>query len=102
MCVSWCGLVCVPSCVLVGMCGQRCALIVARCTCACACMSARESSLQDPIIVTYHDASWATRRDVSSQGGQLTVLMEGRVLKRHQGKLSVLNWTSRRSKRVAA
>ena len=60
-----------------------------------------ESTLQDPIIVTYHDASWATRRDLSSQGGQLTVLMEGRVLKGHQGKFSVLNWTSRRLKRVA-
>ena len=40
MCVGWCGLVCVRSCVLVGMCRQRCALIVARCACACACMSA--------------------------------------------------------------
>ena len=48
-----------------------------------------ESTLQDPIIVTYHDASWATRRDLSSQGGQLTVLMEGHVLKGHQGKFSV-------------
>ena len=59
-----------------------------------------ESSLQDPIIVAYHDASWDTRLDLSSQGGQLTVLMEGRVLKGHQGKFS-LNWTSRRLKRVA-
>ena len=30
MCVGWCGLVRVRSCVLVGMCSQRCALIVAR------------------------------------------------------------------------
>ena len=41
MCVGWCGLVCMRSCVLVSMCRQRCALIVARCACACACMSAR-------------------------------------------------------------
>ena len=39
MCVGWCVLVCVRSCVLVGMCRQRCALIVAHC--ARACMSAR-------------------------------------------------------------
>ena len=31
MCVGLCGLVCVRSCVLVGMCRQRCALIVALC-----------------------------------------------------------------------
>ena len=38
----WVGVcVCVRSCVLVGMCRQRCALIVARCARACACMSAR-------------------------------------------------------------
>ena len=38
----WVGVcVCVRSCVLVGMCRQRCALIVARCACTCACMSAR-------------------------------------------------------------
>ena len=38
----WVGVcVCVHSCVLVGMCRQRCALIVARCAYACACMSAR-------------------------------------------------------------
>ena len=60
-----------------------------------------ESDLCQPIIVTYTDASWATRRDLSSQGGQLTVLMEQKVLQGQRGKFSVLSWTSRRLRRVA-
>ena len=60
-----------------------------------------ESDLQDPLIVTYTDASWATRRDLSSQGGQITVVMESKVLEGQLGKFSVLGWTSRRLKRVA-
>ena len=53
------------------------------------------------MIVTYTDASWATRRDGSSQGGQLTVLMESRIPAGGRGKFSVLGWTSRLLRRVA-
>ena len=60
-----------------------------------------ESNLEDAIVVTFTDASWATRRDLSSQGGQITVLMESKVLKGQSGRFSVLCWTSRRLKRVA-
>ena len=60
-----------------------------------------ESRLEDPMIITYTDASWATRRDGSSQGGQLTILMEGKVLSGKQGRFSVLSRTSRRLRRVA-
>ena len=60
-----------------------------------------ESALRDPVLVTYTDASWATRRDLSSQGGQLTVLMESKVLKGQRGKFSVICWSSKRLRRVA-
>ena len=53
------------------------------------------------MIITYTDASWATRRDGSSQGGQLTVMMEAKVMMGNQGRFSVLCWTSRRLRRVA-
>ena len=57
--VCWlCGLVCVRSCVLVGMCRQRCTLIVARCACACACMSARVNV-----------CSWTTGLDLTTTSG---------------------------------
>ena len=49
MCVGWCVLVCVRSCVLVGMCRQRCALIVARCACACPCISARVNACSSKV-----------------------------------------------------
>ena len=60
-----------------------------------------ESGLEDPMIITYTDASWATRRDGSSQGGQLTVMMEAKVMMGNQGRFSFLCWTSRRLRRVA-
>ena len=49
VCVGWCGLVCVRSGVLVGMCRQRCALIVARCAYACACMPARVNAYSSTV-----------------------------------------------------
>ena len=52
-------------------------------------------------IVTFTDASWATRRDGSSQGGQITLLMEKGVLEGKKTNFCVLNWSSRRLKRVA-
>ena len=52
------------------------------------------------MIITYTDASWATRRD-GSQGGQITILMEAKVLTDKQGRFPVLSWTSRRLRKVA-
>lgn len=52
-------------------------------------------------LVTFTDASWATRKDGSSQGGQITLLMEKNVLKGHRTPFCVLSWTSRRLRRVA-
>ena len=55
----------------------------------------------DLTVVTFTDASWATRRDGSSQGGQITLLMEKGVLEGKKTGFCVLNWSSRRLKRVA-
>lgn len=52
-------------------------------------------------VVTFTDASWATRKDGSSQGGQLTLLMENNVLRGSKTPFCVLGWTSRRLRRVA-
>ena len=40
--------------------------------------------VQDRLVLTFCDASWATRRDGSSQGGSITILMNKEVL---SGKL---------------
>ena len=60
-----------------------------------------QTDLVDPVIVTFTDASWATRRDGSSQGGQITLMMERKAVTGGHGRFSVLSWTSRRLKRVA-
>ena len=60
-----------------------------------------EPQLLNPVVVTFTDASWASRTDGSSQGGQITVLMEHSAIEGGQGKFSVLAWSSRRLKRVA-
>ena len=52
-------------------------------------------------ICTFTDASWATRKDGSSQGGQITLLVQKNMLKGEETPFSVLCWTSRRLKRVA-
>ena len=51
-------------------------------------------------IVTFCDASWATRKDSSSQGGQVTLLMRRDVLQGARVPFHVLSWTSKRLKRV--
>lgn len=59
-------------------------------------------NLNGPLtVVTFTDASWATRRDSSSQGGQITLLMEQDILSGAKTRFSVLSWTSRRLKRIA-
>lgn len=55
----------------------------------------------DVVIVSFTDASWATRRDGSSQGGQITLMMEKSVLNGAKTPFSVLSWSSRRLRRVA-
>ena len=55
----------------------------------------------DATVVTFTDASWATRKDGSSQGGQITLLMQKGVLWGEKTSFCVLNWTSRRLRRVA-
>ena len=57
--------------------------------------------VRDSLIVTFCDASWATRRDGSSQGGALTVLMNKETLSGKLNRFSVLSWTSRRPRHVA-
>ena len=56
---------------------------------------------EEPVVITFTDASWATRRDGSSQGGQLTVLMGKSVLQGCKTVFHVLSWSSKRLKRVA-
>ena len=56
---------------------------------------------QDTMVVTVTDASWATRRDGSSQGGQITLLMSKSVMHGETSHFSVLCWGSRRLRRVA-
>ena len=52
-------------------------------------------------IVSFTDASWATRKDGSSQGGQLTLMMGKKVLQGAKTPFCVLSWSSRRLRRVA-
>jgi len=52
-------------------------------------------------LVTFTDASWATRHDSSSQGGQITLLMEEGALSGCKTPFHVISWSSRRLKRVA-
>ena len=52
-------------------------------------------------LCTFTDASWATRKDGSSQGGQITLLMQKGILNGQRSPFSVLCWTSKRLKRVA-
>ena len=57
--------------------------------------------VKDNLIVTFCDASCATRRDGSSQGGAITVLMNRDTLNGKLSHFSVLCWTSRRLRRIA-
>ena len=55
----------------------------------------------DVTVVTFTDASWATRVDGSSQGGQITLLAPKGILNGEKTPFCVLGWSSRRLKRVA-
>ena len=58
-------------------------------------------SIENDVVVTFTDASWATRKDGSSQGGQITLLMNKHVLDGDVSHFSVLCWGSKRLRRVA-
>ena len=60
-----------------------------------------KSNIRRPILVTYTDASYSCRRDLSSQGGQFTVLADACVLDGERSDFSPLNWQSRKLARVA-
>lgn len=55
----------------------------------------------DVTIITFTDASWATRVDGISQGGQITILAPTALLRGEKSPVAVLGWSSRRLKRVA-
>ena len=59
------------------------------------------SSIEKPILITYTDASWACRRDGTSQGGQITVIADVSVLEGHRSAFSPVAWQSRKLVRVA-
>ncbi len=52
-------------------------------------------------LITFTDASWATRKDLSSQGGQITLLVQENMLKGSKSPFCVVSWGSRRLRRVA-
>ncbi|CAL1141395.1 unnamed protein product, partial [Cladocopium goreaui] len=59
------------------------------------------SQIQEPVLVSYSDASWSCRADGSSQGGQLTVLADRKFLDGHRSEFSLVSWQSRKLGRVA-
>lgn len=59
------------------------------------------SNIEKPILITYTDASWACRRDGTSQGGQISVIADVSVLEGHRSAFSPVAWQSRKLARVA-
>ena len=58
------------------------------------------SSIQQPMLLTYHDASHACRRDGSSQGGLITMLVDECILQGESSYYSPIAWQSRKLPRV--
>ena len=58
------------------------------------------AEINKPVLVTFHDASWACRRDGSSQGGILTLIVDHQVLEGKAGNFSPVGWASRKLPRV--
>ena len=58
------------------------------------------SHIKNPVLVTFHDASWSNRRDLSSQGGLITVLASSDVLKGKISCFSPVAWQSKRLPRI--
>jgi len=59
------------------------------------------SSIEKPILITYTDASWACRKDGTSQGGQISVIADVSFLEGHRSAFSPVAWQSRKLARVA-
>ena len=59
------------------------------------------SGIEKPMLVTFCDASWASRKDGSSQGGMFTMLADASVLEGSLSMFSPLGWHSRKLPRVA-
>ena len=58
------------------------------------------SRILNPVIVTFHDASWACRRDGTSQGGLLTMIADKSVLLGNAGEFSMVAWQSKKLPRI--
>ena len=58
------------------------------------------SDIQKPILMTYHDASYACRRDGSSQGGIFSMLVDQSVLEGKPSSFAPLGWQSKKLGRV--
>lgn len=58
------------------------------------------SKIEKPMLVIFHDASWASRKDMSSQGGLLTVLTDESVMTGQVKSFSPIAWQPRRLPRV--
>ena len=58
------------------------------------------SSIVRPILVTFHDASWSNRRDLSSQGGMISVITSEDILTGQACAFSPVSWQSKRLPRV--
>ena len=58
------------------------------------------SKIKRPMLLTYHDASHACRRDGSSQGGLITMLVDESILEGNQSHYSPIAWQSRKLPRV--
>ena len=58
------------------------------------------SQMKQPTLLTYHDASYACRRDGSSQGGVFSMLVDHSVLEGKPSKFSPFSWQSRKLPRV--
>ena len=59
------------------------------------------SQIEKPVLVTYTDASWACRIDGSSQGGQITMIADAKVIEGKRSEYSLLSWQSRKLSRIA-
>ena len=58
------------------------------------------SYIKDPILVTFHDGSCSSRRDLSSQGGMITVITSKQALKEDVCSFAPISWQSKRLPRV--
>ena len=58
------------------------------------------SKIREPVVLTFRDASWACRRDGTSQGGVITLFADRSVLEGQPGVFAPIAWQSRKLPRV--